>query len=184
VAVVAYVGLVGVLELLRQARGVPDPAELASSPHSLATGRVWLLLTSGLVVAGAPVGQLVGLAATAAVGLRVLGAATFWAAAIVAHVGSAVLAYAGVALLGLVDPGAVEDVVERADYGISCVWLGVAGALVAARMGTGAPVLTAAVAGVSVLLWVMGPSGDLAGVEHAIAFALGAAVAAVGASRV
>lgn len=175
----AYLALVVGLELLRHFRGVPDPADLASSPQSLAAGRVWLMVTSGVIVSGAPVGQLLGFAVTAVIALRVLGARTFWTAALTAHLGSAVLVYAGVGVLELLDTGAVEEVAGRADYGISCVWLGVAGALAGARMdGVRTGVAIGAVTVVSALLWVTGPPDDLAGVEHALAFALGALVGA------
>jgi hypothetical protein len=98
-------------------------------------------------------------------------------AAAAAHLGSAVLAYAGIGILWLVQRSDVDGVVDAPDYGISCVWAGAIGALVAAGLGSGRVRERAlAVAAIGLFYVVFGASGGLAGVEHVLAFALGAAV--------
>jgi hypothetical protein len=176
-----YLLLVAVLAVLRRASGWPDPQALASSPADLATGHVWSLITSGLVVAGEPTVQLAATALTVALVIQLLGASAFWAAALAAHVGSAVIAYAGVGVLWLVAGADVDALVEAPDYGISCVWAGAAGALAAAafrrrsaRVRVLAPVAIGAGVG------IVAPAAGLAGVEHGLAFALGALTVAVG----
>lgn len=168
---------VAVLETLRHTTTWPRVTDLASTPAGVAAGHVWPLLTSGLVVAGAPLAQLVGLGVTVLVVIQLLGAGAFWMAAGAAHLGSAVLAYAGIGILWLVQRSDVDGVVDAPDYGISCVWAGAIGALVAAGLGSGRVRERAlAVAAIGLFYVVFGASGGLAGVEHVLAFALGAAV--------
>jgi hypothetical protein len=157
-----YVVAVAVLETLRHTTTWPRVTDLASTPAGVAAGHVWPLLTSGLVVAGAPLAQLVGLGVTVLVVIQLLGAGAFWMAAGAAHLGSAVLAYAGIGILWLI---------QRSDVA------GAIGALVAAGLGSGRVRERAlAVAAIGLFYVVFGASGGLAGVEHVLAFALGAAV--------
>ena len=95
VLAVAWVAAVAVL----QAGSVLDPADVASSPDAVAGGALWRLLASGLVVdAPAPVAQLAVVAALTAIVLARDGGVTWWLAALAGHVGSALLAYAGIAI--------------------------------------------------------------------------------------
>lgn len=182
--VVGYLALVAVLEVLRRTTSWPRPDDLASSPAGVAAGNVWALLTSGLVVAGDPVVQIAGTTLTAFVVIQVAGSSIFWAAVLVAHVGSALLAYAGVAVLWLFARADVDAVVDAPDYGISCVWAGAAGALAAATLARRSrrERLLAPLA-VGVFFVAIPPSLGLAGAEHALAFALGALTVAALARR-
>jgi hypothetical protein len=176
-----YLLLVAVLAVLRRALGWPDPDALASSPAGVAAGHVWSLITSGLVVAGAPAVQLAATALTAVLVIQLLGAPAFWAAALAAHVGSAVIVYAGVGVMWLVSRADVDGVVDAPDYGISCVWAGAGGALAAAAFG-GRGRLAGPVA-IGAGLAAVAPAAGLAGVEHAVAFVLGALTVAAGRRR-
>lgn len=69
-------------------------ADLASSPASLAAGKVWLLLTSGFVVVGPPLPQIATIAVLAALVIRFRGSRTFWTAALLGRVGSPLVVYA------------------------------------------------------------------------------------------
>jgi hypothetical protein len=168
VAVVAF-------EVLRRMASWPRVDDLASSPTGVASGDVGSLLTSGLVVAGDPVVQLTGTALTAGLVIVVLGAPAFWTAVLAAHVGSAVIAYAGVGVVWLLSRADVDSVIDAPDYGISCVWAGAAGALAGAALlrRTGATPLIAVLA-VAGFLVAIPPAMGLAGVEHGLAFVLGA----------
>lgn len=177
------VALVG-LEVLRRTASWPDPDLLASTPSGVARGDLEALLTSALVVAGAPFAQILGTAVTAVLVIRRLGARVFWATALAAHVGATLIAYLGVGLLWFVARGDVDHVVDQPDYGISCVWAGSVGALLAAHLAERHPRVLAAVAtGVGLLLALVPPSGGLAAVEHGLAFALGALTAGLLARR-
>jgi hypothetical protein len=170
----AYLLLVAGLELLQRTGGWPRPGALASSPAGIAAGNVWALVTSGLVIDGPPVVQLAGTAVTAFAVLELLGATAFWAAVAIAHLGSAVIAYAGVGVLWLVAGADVDAVVDAPDYGISCVWAGAAGALLTAVLAArGSRLRIAALVGGAALLVAGAPGDGLAGVEHGLAFVLG-----------
>lgn len=179
-----YLGLVALLEILRQTTSWPRSDDLASSPARVAAGHLWPLLTSGLIVAGDPLVQLTGLGLTALAVIELLGASVFWIAAIAAHFGSAILAYAGVGVLWLIAPADVDAVVAAPDYGVSAVWAGIVGALVAAGLARRHwRERLPAVSAVAGFLFVVGPPGGLAGAEHALSFALGALVVSVGGRR-
>lgn len=177
---VAYLAAVVAFELLRRGEHGPQAADLASSPAGVASGHLLALLTSGLLVAGDPVVQIAGAAAAAAAVLILLGPGAFWRAALAGHVGATLVAYAGVGLIWLVSRADVDTVVDAPDYGISAVWAGSLGALVAAgtRGSSRRLVRSVAVAAVVVFVAAIGFSSDLAGVEHLLAFVLGGIFAA------
>ena len=175
---IAYLALVVGLEIARAAGFGLDADAVASSPGALASGDVWRLLSSGLVIAGAPVGQLVATVLAVAAVLVWFGPGLFWRGAFVGHVVATLIAYAGVGIVWLVARADVETVVDEPDYGISCVLAGTLGALA----GAGARRLErwgarAVVAACVLVLVVRAPlSQDLTGVEHVLAFVLGATV--------
>jgi hypothetical protein len=181
-AAVAWLGAVAALEATRRAAGWPAVQDLASSPAEVARGRVWSLLTSALLVTRDPIVQLVAAALLTVAAMQALGPATFWLAAAAGHVGSALLAYAGIGLLWLIGRADVDSVVHAPDFGISCVVIGVLGALTVAASGRVPPGQRMLAIAAGVALWAVIPPFGLAAVEHALAFALGA-VAAVAATR-
>jgi hypothetical protein len=178
-AIVGYLLSVAIAEVLRRTTGHPNPADLALTPARLVEGKVWLILTSALIVSGPPVLELLGLSIASALLCYRRGAIAFWSAAIAGHVGGTLIAYAGVGALWLVDHDAVRGVVHQPDYGVSAVWLGVLGALfvdawqrVAAGAGRSERLLLAG-CGVAGLIGVAFFS-TLSSVEHGLAFLLGA----------
>ncbi len=165
-SVALYVVVVAVVE----ATGWPTWSSLASSPDAIAHGRGWLLLTSGLVVDGIPSVQLVVLAAVLGVALARLGTVRLWIVALSAHVGAALIAYLGVLVLWLVDPGSVDP--REPDYGVSVVLAGELGALAVTggrRMALTVGALALVGFGIG-----LGESSVLANVEHVLGFAIGA----------
>jgi hypothetical protein len=186
--VVAYLGAVALVGLLPALGVSPDTivSATAFSPADLASGKLWLLPASGIVVAGDTWPQLAALAQLAAVILVVADGKTFWRAAIAGHVGSTLVAYAIVAVLAIVAPTTVHGLFDAPDYGISCVWAGALGglAVVLCRSGLDPRVRLLAFAGQAVPVIVVLRSGfvnadgtlALASVEHALAFMLGAGV--------
>jgi putative copper export protein len=179
---------VGVLPSATSLTHAQIASALAFSPADLLAGEVWRLPLSGLVVDGDTWSQLTDLVPVVLLLVLLADSRTFWRAAIAGHVGSTLVAYGIVGALALTDPAALGEVVSGNDYGISCVWAGCLGALatVAARRGS-RPVASAALFAACMLpaLRLVSPglvssSGtlQLATLEHALAFAIGALAAA------
>ncbi|MEA2303425.1 MAG: hypothetical protein QOH43_705 [Solirubrobacteraceae bacterium] len=153
---------------------------LACSPARLASGDAWTLLTSAMIIDGPPVPQILGAALVIALVVQDYGARVLWGTMILGHVGATLVAYAGIGLLWLVDRDDVRSVVHAPDYGISAIWAAALGAvaIAGARPPSSHPRFGLAVAILCVLvLVVLIPAhGELADVEHLLAFILGAGV--------
>jgi len=175
VAAFGYLTTVMIFEVLRRGGQGLEATDLASSPAGVAAGHLWPLLTSGLVIAGDPVVQLAGAGAAATAVVLLLGPGAFWRAALAGHVGATLVAYAGVGVIWLVSRADVDAVVDAPDYGISAVWAGSLGALVAAgvRGPRRPPTLAVGLAAMVLFVTATPFSSDLAGIEHALAFVLG-----------
>ena len=136
-------------------------------------------MTSAFVVAGSPVVQLAATAVLLGAVIRLYGAGLFWLTAAAGHLGATLLTYAGVGVLWLVSRADVDSVVDAPDYGISAIWSAALGALAvgaAASPKWRRPALAATAVCLVALLAPTPFAGDLGGVEHVVAFALGAAV--------
>jgi hypothetical protein len=155
---------------------------VASSPVGLLHGRLWTMLTSGLVSAGGRhIVQTAALAAVLVIFAARHGGRLVLGNAVAAHVGSALLAYAG--LLLVTGTGLVSDRADliSPDYGTSCVWFGsVAGLagieLVGLRGRRFAAGLVLAV-GIGLVV-ATGPLAEdpLTTAEHLLAIAIGAGI--------
>src|SRR5205085_12341652 len=100
----------------------------------------------------------------------------WWLAAIAGHLGATFIAYAGIALVYLADRGTAEGVVHAPDYGISAVWAATTGMLlVHLHRGGAHPRVTAACTAGLLGAFVAraGVDGELADVEHLLAFVIG-----------
>ncbi|RKQ93020.1 hypothetical protein C8N24_2879 [Solirubrobacter pauli] len=148
--------------------GVVAPATAEAVAH----GRVWLLLTSALAAQPPlPLAQVGLTAAVAALAIRRVGAGAWWRAALVGHVGSALVAYALMLLAG------AEAATREPDYGVSCVLGATLGALMTThdRLGRAVGVVGAVALLPVSLSWL--------GIEHPLAVVLGALSARAAATR-
>jgi hypothetical protein len=178
---VGYVAIVALDVLLDRDLDLLHPATFGSSPASVANGELERLITSGVVVNGPVAGlQLAVLVGVTAAVLTREGVRVWWGAAAAGHLGSALIAYAFIALalaVGATSPGRVTD---QADFGISCVLAGLLGALFAgstlrlARRRSRDDLIVAGACFLA-LLALIPSSLDWYGIEHPLAFALGAA---------
>jgi hypothetical protein len=153
--------------------------DLACAPAALWAGKLWTLPSSALIIQGPAIPQLLMTAALTLALVRACGGAGFWLVAAVGHVGATLIAYAGIGLIYLVARSTAEGVIHTNDYGISAVWAAAFGALAVIRLRRGEhPRLTAAWAlAILALFVVLVPlNGELADVEHLLAFVLGAGV--------
>jgi hypothetical protein len=162
--------------------GVVSVHALACSPAALAAGRAWTLVTSGFIVAGPAAPQILMTAIVALGVVRLAGAGAWWRSAIAGHLGSTFVAYAGIAVVYAADRASAEGVVHAPDYGISAVWAATTGTLLVLLHRNGAhPRVTAACTALlgAAFVALVGVDGELADVEHLLAFAAGLGVVAV-----
>jgi dienelactone hydrolase len=100
---------------------------LASTPQEIGEGRVWLILSSGLLADRPAVPSLIGFWIVGFAVLLVCSVRVAAEAAVGGHVLSALGVYAVIGLARMVDPQAFASVTRLADYGLSAMiaaWLG------------------------------------------------------------
>lgn len=176
---IGWLAAVTAIAFARALHHGPSDADLATSPARVAAGQLWPLVTSAFVIAGSPVVQIVATAVLLGAVVRLHGAGLFWLTAAAGHLGATLVTYAGVGVLWLVSRADVDSVVEVPDYGISAIWSAALGALAAGAATAPRwrwPTLAASAVCLLVLLAPTLFGGDLAGVEHVVAFVLGATV--------
>ncbi|HEX2125162.1 MAG TPA: hypothetical protein VHF45_01215 [Thermoleophilaceae bacterium] len=174
-AAVAYFTAAVVVTILVRSGDLAAAAP-ASSVDELAEGDLLGLLTSGLPAA-VPLAmpQIALTALAAAVVISREGATVWWVAALVGHVGSALISYGVVGLASALGSGAARDAENDPDYGISAVLAATLGALLASGLRAGDRVAVAVGAGGFAALLPF--SIGWLGIQHLLAFGLGAAVA-------
>lgn len=177
--VVAFVLAVWTISLLRFDH-VINAAQLAASPSRVADGKVWLLVTSGLI-ATRPAELALGSFALLALGaVAVCGPRIFWAATLLGHVGATAMAYVVLGLAHASDPSDYAPLVTRMDFGVSAMqaaWLGAAAAALwlgwARRSVARRTEIFAACAAVGLVAYLAKPGLSLLDVDHGFAFAIG-----------
>ena len=153
-----------------------------ASATKIASGQVWVLPASALIV-DRPV--LIGLAAfglLAVATLRFCGARTFWLAAAVGHAGSTLLVYAIIGSTQLADPEMFASAAVRPDFGVSAIqgaWVGAVTATAWSRAGTdhrNRSLVAAGVCAVAGVGWWLHPDPSILTTEHLFAFLIGCGI--------
>ena len=153
-----------------------------ASATKIASGQIWVLAASALVV-DRPV--LIGLAVfglLAVATLRLCGARTFWLAAAAGHAGSTLLVYAIIGSTQLADPQAFASAAVRPDFGVSAIqgaWVGVITATAWSRAGSdqrNRGLVAAGVCAVAGVGWWLHPDPSILTTEHLFAFLIGAGI--------
>ena len=147
-----------------------DTSDLQSSADQVADGELWRLFSSGLLVDGVAAPQIALTALAAFAVIRLQGAAVWWAAMLVGHVGSALIAYAIVGIAVALGSGGAEAAANDPDFGISCVLGATLGALFASGWR---------VVGAIGFVLLLPFSLDWYGPEHPLSFVLGALVVGI-----
>jgi hypothetical protein len=178
-AAVAWLAAVALIQIAQ-----PDlsPARLGASPDAVADGELWRLLSSSLIVdSDLPAVQIAVLAAATAVVLVRHGPVVWWLAALIGHVGSALVAYGLIAVAAGLGSDSADRFEDDWDYGLSCVLAALAGVLFAGALrrlrdgrGRARDVVLMAATSLGLLAWLV--TIDWYGDEHVLAFALGAGV--------
>jgi hypothetical protein len=182
VGVLAVVALASSLTALQRDDVVPL-SSLAASPREIADGRVWLLVSNGVIAANPLFWSLFSFCALAFVTLALCGWRILWVAALTGQTFSTLFAYSLIGVARLVDPGAFQSLVSTPDYGVSAIsaaWLGAVAAVGWRKRSESAAraVIVLGCVAAGVLAWfVRGRGLNVLDSEHFFAFAIGAAVA-------
>ena len=159
-------------------------APFVASATKIASGQVWVLPASALIV-DRPV--LIGLAAfgvLAVATLRFCGARTFWLAAALGHAGSTLLVYAIIGSTQLADPEMFASAAMRPDFGVSAIqgaWVGAITAAAWSWAGTDRRdrgIVAAGVCAVAGVGWWLHPDPSILTTEHLFAFFIGCGIVA------
>ncbi len=165
-----------------RARLIPLSA-LAANPHAIAEARLWLLLTSALLVQSPYVWSLVTFGLLGVLALVVCGGRVVWISALAGHVGSSLLVYALLAAVRTVERHAFDGLLTAPDYGVSAMssaWLGaIASASWRARERTprGRLAIVLAVVAMALFGWMLRRNLSFLDLEHVVAFGIGVTVA-------
>ncbi len=173
-----YLVAVVVIMLIRDTIGAPFIATLASTPTALAHGAWWQLFTSGLVVDGPALPQILAVGALGGLGIYFRGSGLFWLIALVGHIFGTILTYIGIGIVWLIHPHWVAGLLHQQDYGISLIWCAALGMVAAAAwLGPDSsrgkiykPL--ALITAIVIMTVVTGYSVGLARYEHLTAFVL------------
>jgi hypothetical protein len=107
--------------------GLLPVSTLAATPQSVGEGKLWLLLTSGLLADRPAVPSIVGFWLVGFAVLLLLSPRVVAGVALGGHTLSALAVYGVIALTRVLDPQAFASVLKLADYGLSAMiaaWLG------------------------------------------------------------
>ena len=154
----------------------------AASAARVAAGRLWLLLSSALVIDRPVAVGLVAFALIAAATLWLCGARVFWVAAVAGHVGSTLLVYGIIGVSRLGDPHLFARAVGTPDFGVSAMqgaWVGALTAHAWQRSGSGVrprAAMALAVCALAGIAWLLHPDPSVLTSEHLFAFLIGASV--------
>jgi hypothetical protein len=155
---------------------------VAASPARIASGKVWLLISSGLLVQKPLAVSLLSFAALGLLTLIFCGGLVLGASAVLGHVCSTLLTYGVLALVRDVSPETFRGIWSAPDYGVSAIaaaWLGAVASVFWRRRGSTiagkAPVAISCLA-VAAFGWMVRRHLNVLDSEHVLAFAIGVAV--------
>jgi hypothetical protein len=177
----AATAVVGAGTAANRLAGVPL-SSWAATPRAVGDGKLWLLVTSGLIADDPWLPSLIGFTVVLVVALHALSVQQVVGAAAVGQVVSALLVYAVVGVVHMLDPHLVASLLGLEDYGLSAMiaaWIGAVAFVGWRRYPTRRGRLAVAAGCVVCLLVGLAfrPHLNFLDSEHLVGFALGAAVA-------
>ena len=178
---VGLVCVVAALTFATRAHELPLTPFVASA-SKIASGQVWVLPASALVVDKPFLIGLAAFAVLAVATLRFCGARTFWLAAAAGHAGSTLLVYAIIGATRLADPHIFTRAVGSPDFGVSAMqgaWVGAIAATAWSRAGTdrrNRALVAAGVCAVAGVGWWLHPDPSILTTEHVFAFLIGCGI--------
>ena len=175
---VAFLLAIATISVLRFEH-ILNAAQLAVSPRRVAEGKLWLLVTSGLIATRPAVLALASLVLIAVTALLVCGPRIFWTATLLGHIGATGMAYLVLALARASDPSDHARLVTQLDFGVSAMqgaWLGAVAAALWLRWAHSVArriEIAAACAAVGLIAYLAKPGLTLLDVDHGFAFMIG-----------
>lgn len=165
---------------LNRLAGLPL-SSVAASPRTLDDGRLWLLVTSGLLADDPWLPSLLGFAVVLCCALCLASPRVVLGVAAAGQVGSALVVYGVVAAARLIDPRAFESLLNAPDYGVSAMiaaWIGAIAAVSWRRFPTwnGHLGVVAGCLGCLAIGLACRPDVTFLDSEHLVAFGLGVLV--------
>jgi hypothetical protein len=176
--VVVLVAMVCSLTALQRVGAVPLRS-LAASPREVADGRLWLLISSGVVAADPLLWSLLSFCGLAVITFALCGWRVLWFAALVGQTLSTLLGYSVIGIARLVEPGMFQRLVSAPDYGVSAIsaaWLGAIAAVGWRKRRESisrAAIVLGCVAATCLAWFLRGRGLDVLDSEHVFAFAIG-----------
>ena len=160
-----------------------DLSQLAASPRAVAEGKLWLLLTSGVIADRPWLPSLLGFAIVGFAALSVAPARVVVVAALTGHVLATLAVYGFLGAADAVDHGAFAHLLDRPDVGLSAImaaWIGVVSGVFWRRYRSRRAHLLNALGcvGCALIGFAFRPDVTALDSEHLVAFALGLAIAA------
>jgi len=166
-----------------EATGVIRVGMVAASPRRIASGQLWLLITSGLIVQKPFALSLLSFAALGALTLAVCGCRVLAWAALLGHVTSTLIVYGALTLVRVAEPGPFAGLWSAPDYGVSAIaaaWLGAVACVVwrrrAPTLAGKAPIVISCAA-IAAFGWMLRGHLNVLDSEHGFAFMIGALLA-------
>jgi hypothetical protein len=160
---------------------------LAASPERVREGKLWLLLSSAVLVDHPLVLSLLSFVALAGLALVVSGGRMFWRSAFLGQVLATLLVYVFfVGAVRWIVAGAFDSLVTAPDYGVSTIsaaWLGSIATVGWRRRGrsrAGKCSIALSCAAVGLFAYSVRPDLNVLSTEHLVAFGLGIASAVPG----
>lgn len=178
---VVLVGVVAALTFAIRAHELPLTPFVASA-RKVASGELWVLPASALVVDKPLLIGLMAFAVLAGATLRFCGTRTFWLAAVAGHTGSTLLVYSIIGTARLEDPDAFAHAVVTPDFGVSAMqgaWVGALAVTAwrwAGASGRNRSLVAAGVSAVAGVGWWLHPDPSVLTTEHLFAFLIGCAI--------
>ena len=178
---VVFVGIVAAFTFATRAHELPLTPFVASAAK-IASGQVWVVPVSALIVDRPVLIGLTAFAALAMATLRFCGTRTFWLAAALGHAGSTLLVYAIIGSTRLADPDTFTRAVVSPDFGVSAMqgaWVGAIAATAWSRAGTNhrdRALVAACVCAVAGVAWWLHPDPSILTTEHLFAFFIGCGI--------
>lgn len=156
---------------------------VAASPERVREGKLWFLVSSGMLVDRPIMISLICFVVLGLLALLVCGVATYWEAVFLGQVAATIVVYAAIGATRWIVPAAFQSAVASPDFGVSTIsaaWLGAIAAVgwrSRGRSTVGKCWIAVSCVAVGLFAFSVRPDVTALSSEHLVAFVLGVAAA-------